>query len=370
MIRLASLSRTASGRDRCLARARSRASHWAALMAVGAVLSVANERLTAQEPTAEPAVSAIIALFKTNQVVGVNAGHRMKDLDDLLLNLIRAPEFIDAADDIVVECGNSRYQGVLDRYIQGEDVALADVQPVWRNTTVPQMCSVSPFYAQLFPLVRRINQGLSPAKRLRVVAADPPIDWSAITTQAGFARYYGARDSTIAAIMEREVLSRNRKALMLFGSAHLAHGLTTAVAASVRQLPGGFAVASAVARYEEHYPGITFTIDLFGCGAMTPAGSGSASWPVPSLVRTSGTRLASPANSPIRGPDGLLYLGRPEWLLYELRPAFVFLDDTVVAELRRQVALMPSAPSLDEFVDRSEIQRRDAANSFLCNPRR
>jgi len=370
MIRLASVSRTASGRDRCLARARSRAPRRAALMAVGAVLSLAHARLTAQEPTAEPAVSAIIGLFKTNQVVGVNAGHRMKDLDDLLLNLIRAPEFIDAVDDIVVECGNSRYQGVLDRYIQGEDVALADVRPVWRNTTVPQMCSVSPFYAQLFPLVRRINQGLSPAKRLRLVAADPPIDWSVITTKADFARYYGARDSTIAAIMEREVLSRHRKALMLFGSAHLAHGLTSAVAASVRALPGGFAVASAVARYEEHYPGVTFTIDLFGCGSITAAGSGSGSWPVPSFVRTSGTRLVSPVNSSIRGPDGLLYFGRPEWLLYELRPAFVFLDDTLVAELRRQVALMPSAPPLDEFVDRSQIQQRDANNPFLCNGRR
>ena len=102
---------------------------------------------------------------------------------------------------------------------------------------------------------------------MRVVAADSPINWATVQSQADFTQCYAARDSTIASVIEKEVLSKRRKALMLFGSAHFAHGLTSDAAAAARQLPGGFARAIAVARYEERYPGLTFTIDLYGCGA-------------------------------------------------------------------------------------------------------
>src|SRR4051812_49049557 len=37
-------------------------------------------------------------------------------------DLVTDPRFPDRADDIVVECGNSFYQPVMDRYIAGEDV--------------------------------------------------------------------------------------------------------------------------------------------------------------------------------------------------------------------------------------------------------
>jgi hypothetical protein len=36
--------------------------------------------------------------------------------------------------DIVVEFGNSRYQDVMDRFVRGEDVPHAQLQPVWQNT--------------------------------------------------------------------------------------------------------------------------------------------------------------------------------------------------------------------------------------------
>src|SRR5688500_10891201 len=66
------------------------------------------------------AARAIFALFDTYQVVGMNSAHRMKDLDDFILSLIRHPACPDAVDDVVVECGNSLYQATLDRYIAGE----------------------------------------------------------------------------------------------------------------------------------------------------------------------------------------------------------------------------------------------------------
>jgi len=83
---------------------------------------------------------------------------------------------------VPVECGNSLYQPILDRYIAGDDVPLSEVRQVWRNTTQP-MCGMSAFYEVLFPLVRRINQKVPPEKKLRMLAGDPPIDWSKVTGQ-------------------------------------------------------------------------------------------------------------------------------------------------------------------------------------------
>ena len=87
-------------------------------------------------------------------------------MDDFILSLIRNPKFSEKVNDIAVECGNSLYQPILDRYIAGADVPFTEVQKVWRNTTQP-MCGMSGFFEQFFPLVRAINQKLPPGKRLR-----------------------------------------------------------------------------------------------------------------------------------------------------------------------------------------------------------
>ena len=49
------------------------------------------------------AVRVILGLFGTYQVVGMNSAHRMKDLDDFILSLVRHPAFPDAVDDVVIE---------------------------------------------------------------------------------------------------------------------------------------------------------------------------------------------------------------------------------------------------------------------------
>src|SRR5215469_13583550 len=125
----------------------------------------------AADPKPQDATQAILAAFDTFEVVGMHSAHGGKDVDDYILSLIHDPRFAAKVNDIVVECGNSRYQSVLDRYIAGENVSLKEVQPVWRDTT-QLMCSLSSFYAELFPLVRGINQKLPANQRLRVLAGD------------------------------------------------------------------------------------------------------------------------------------------------------------------------------------------------------
>ena len=99
----------------------------------------------------EDPTRAIIAEFNKYEVVGMDAAHGNKGLDDLMLRLVRDPAFPNPVNDIVVECGNSLYQPILDRYIAGEDVPQSEFQRVWRDTSV-SMCSVSGFYEILFPL--------------------------------------------------------------------------------------------------------------------------------------------------------------------------------------------------------------------------
>ena len=127
----------------------------------------------ARDGIAEPAIPGILKAFESFEVVGIPAAHGEKDIDDLILSLVRDPRFAASVNDIVVECGNLRYQPILDRYIAGDDIPFAEVQHVWRDTTVQQMCGASGFYEQLYPLVRSINQDLPATRRLRIVAANP-----------------------------------------------------------------------------------------------------------------------------------------------------------------------------------------------------
>ena len=314
----------------------------------------------ANAPKPQPAQKAVLDLFHKYEVVGMSAAHGEKDLDDFILALIRNPEFPNRVNDIAVECGNSFYQPILDRYIAGEDVSLAEVRHVWRDTTQCESFGLSSFCTDFFPLVRRINKSLPPEKRLRVLACDPPVVWinSKIRKDPRLYGGAGARDKSIASVMEKEVLSKHRKALMLCGLMHLFHGMKD----------------SAVEMYEKDYPGVTYIISQhggFGRGVPSAAKYNDelekrmASWPVPSLVNLKGTWLAEmdfayfeepslmrQPNGEIRAGfpagltsfskavDGLLYLGRSDLLMDEHIPAGVYMDQDYIAELRRRGAFM------------------------------
>jgi hypothetical protein len=103
-------------------------------------------------------------------------------LDDFLLSLVRRPELAAKVNDIATECGNSRYQPILDRYIAGEDVVIEQARQVWRDSVVGM--GISGFYAELFPLVREINKRLPAAKRFRMLTLEPLGDWSAVDAAA------------------------------------------------------------------------------------------------------------------------------------------------------------------------------------------
>jgi hypothetical protein len=299
------------------------------------------------DPAPEPAARAILTAFDKYEIVGMPVAHGMKDVDDFILSLIRNPTFPDKVNDIAVECGNSLYQPELDRYIAGEDVSFTSIRKVWRNTTQP-MCGLCGFFEQFFPLVRTINQKLPEERRLRVLAGDPPIDWEQGPQEQR--KLLLDRDATTASVMEIEVLSKKRKALMLFGTFHLMHGM------------------GAVSIYERNYPNLTFVIsDLGAFDTESPSLSVSpfVSWPIPSLARAKGTWLGALELAQFFPPgpqideecnicheipeefhrpmeeavDAFLYLGPQDLRLWEQIPAQIALDDDYMHELDRRAAL-------------------------------
>ena len=353
-----------------------------ALASFGSASAVAKAQVSAN-PSArqtsrkvKPAISSVLDTFSQYEVVGMNAGHDDKDIDDFILALIRDPSFPSRVNDIAVECGNSLYQPILDRYIAGEQVVYAEVAKVWRNTTQP-ICGQSSFYEQLFPLVRSINQGLPPERRIRVLAADPPVDWSLIRDQKDFSSFTN-RDGSIASVMEKEVLSKQRKALMLFGIFHLLH----------HSGPGN---GDAVTLIEKNYPRSAFVIsDLgyFGAGPQDASSAAIANLPSPSLISTKGTSLGSlrldaflptPITTddqcnvidPFKAHpnvivanliDAFLYLGPQNLRLKEKMPADVALDTVYSTELLRRNTIVgfPGPQSVAEF-NKQTIAGADSA---------
>jgi hypothetical protein len=109
--------------------------------------------------------------------------------------------------------------------LDGQPVADTDLRPVWRNiTSSPLATNDSPIYEQLFRRVRAINWPLPPSKRIRVLLADPPIDWSKITTQQQVLTFLSKRTTDAVSLIEQQVLARGRRALLHFGGYHLRHG--------------------------------------------------------------------------------------------------------------------------------------------------
>ena len=332
------------------------------LLAVLAISSVTQTqdsiRPTAAEPAPEPAVAAILAAFDKYEVVGLPQGHGMEDLNDFILSLIRNPAFSAKVNDIEVEFGNSLYQPMLDRYIAGENVPFTEVQKVWRKDGQPAP-GASGFVEQFFPLVRALNQKLPPGRRLRVLAGDPPVDWDQIKSMDDIIRLVH-RDESIASVMEKEVLSKHRKALMLFGTFHLFHGV------------GG----SAVSIYEKDYPNVTFIVSelgIFDTNLPTLYDSKFVHWPIPALARANGTWLGALDISHFLPPparidqdcnfhhefppmlqkpmedlvDAFLYLGPQDLRLREKIPADIALDASYRPELQKGGAMLgfPNAAS-------------------------
>lgn len=171
-------------------------------------------------PISGSARAIVIGLFKNCDVVCIPERHGDKVVHDFLRDLITDTALAKAGvRDIVVEFGSERYQGVMDRYIAGGTVRKSELQKAWRETTQFLVWD-SPLYESFFRMVRDVNSKIPANRRLRVLLGDPPIEWERVRTKEDYIKF-GDRDFMMASVVQREVLTKKRKALLIAGGMHL-----------------------------------------------------------------------------------------------------------------------------------------------------
>jgi hypothetical protein len=174
---------------------------------------------------AQPAVvhakdiaKSLIQQFDKTDVVALGELHGSQADQDLRIQIIHSKDFARKVHIVVVEGLNSLYQDDLDRYIRGENVPKEQVQRVWRDSTGifvgPVILTID---EQFLSEVRSVNRGLPNGLKLRVIAADPALDWASVQSPAEFRSILGARAVFGAEVIEREVLRKRQKALLIFG---------------------------------------------------------------------------------------------------------------------------------------------------------
>ena len=192
------------------------------LSATALVVHAAQQGSGRAAVPAEP-IAAILDAFRTHQVVALTDGassHGDEQNHAFRLSLIRDPRFAAVVNDVVVEFGSGTYQDLIDRFERGEDVPYATLRQVWQNTAQPQWTWDSPIYEEFFRAVRDVNASLPRERQLRVVLGGAPFDWNNVQAARERLRTFDyplyQRD-----LLQQQILSRHRRALVVFGSGHL-----------------------------------------------------------------------------------------------------------------------------------------------------
>jgi hypothetical protein len=307
--------------------------------------------LSAQStPRRQPAIqrepiAAIVDAFGTHPLVAIGDNHGNVQAHEFRLALVRDARLAGVVHDIVVEFGSARYQNLMDRFIRGEDVADLELRRVWQDTTQIEEAWDLPIYEDFFRAVRNVNSSRRPEQRLRVLLGDPPIDWAAVRTGDDLKPWMD-RDGHAVDVIRREVLSRGRRALIVYGDQHLLRRSTAPNATD--EWAGGI-----VAQLEKTGLARVFSIHIDTRRDLAAIQADVSTWPIPSLTVLADTTLGqtvmdpSPGRRPVSMQeqfDAMLYLGSPATMtIAQLAPALCADADYVRMRAGR-LGLLPPPP--------------------------
>ena len=132
----------------------------------------------------------------------------------------------------MVEFGCASYQALADRFVLSyQPVANADLEQIWRQVGDPAWNA--PVYEQFFRTVRAVNWMRPPERRIRVLLGQPPIGMNEVlahpTNRTMISAFVSSTslEEHYAAVVEREVLRKGRRAVLIAGGGHLLRGLHT-----------------------------------------------------------------------------------------------------------------------------------------------
>jgi len=241
-------------------------------------------------------VTGIIDALRTHRIVALAEGiHNNEPAHVFRLSVIRHPQFVNVVNDIVVEFGNARFQETMDGFINGDEVPPLQLRRIWQDTTQPNALWDVPIYEEFFRAVREVNLATRPDHRVRVLLADPPIDWDQIHNKDDLASVSRTldRDAYPARLIQTEVIARNRRALLIYGDGHLAR----------RDILQNFARSPFLVPQLEAAGTTVFTIFTELNTDFSKLQVGGSAWLKPSLAVLRGTMLGG-VDAAAFGPEG------------------------------------------------------------------
>jgi hypothetical protein len=191
-------------------------------------------------------------------------------------------------DDIVVEFGTARQQAVVARFISGQDVAPQVLRRAWQDTTQPNDVWDGPLVEQFYRAIRSVNASRPANRQLRLLLGEPPIEWEAVNSRADHIKWLDLRDTYPADLIYREVVAKNRRALIVYGTMHFVrHVIETNYAEPDPRV--------SIVLNLERRPGApkVFTIWTNGYVGLDTIQPDAAKWTTPSLALLNGTILGA-----------------------------------------------------------------------------
>jgi hypothetical protein len=241
------------------------------------------------------AIPAVLDALKRFPLLALAERHLLQEWHDFTTALLFHPALPAHLTDIVVEFGNALHQDTADRFIlEGKPVADTELQKIWRHTIGGNVLWDAPVYAQFFRSVRAVNALRPPKHRLRVLLGDPPFDHRkvrGIDDKKYFQSMQAQRDAHYAGVVEREVLKKEGRALLIAGSAHLLRGI---------HLDDHVDELNAASRLTQRSADLLFVIDPLILPPDAPQDAllrrvqaSVAPWPHPAIALLSGTWLGA-----------------------------------------------------------------------------
>jgi len=289
-------------------------------LTLGILLLASTTAPAARQATPPPAVpvdaiSGILGAFKTHSVVAISDAHGNKQAQDFLISLVRDRRFAQTVNDIVVEWGSARYQDVIDRFTNGENIPYDVLRRVWRDTTQASAATDLPIHEEFYRAVREVNTTLPATRRLRVLLGDPPIVWENVRTKEDHRKWIDMREWIPAAVIETEVIAKQRRALVVYGHGHYQR---RDVRSNYESL--GHLTDSLVSLFEAATATRMFIV--FRDAGLASIQPDIEKWPTPSFATVRGTVLGAadyaqyffPGTDPSTMRDGkLVPIPRSEW---------------------------------------------------------
>ena len=158
----------------------------------------------------------IVNKFDQFDLVAIGETHDKKEVTNFYIKLINNNEFRKKIDFIVIEMGNRLHQDVLDDFISGKKIDEKNIYKLWRDHTSCMLNgSDNTGMIRLLKAIRNINKNSE--HTIRVIAADPPINWKEISCIQQFYKFLGKRDEYYADVVKKNIVDSGKKGTSHYG---------------------------------------------------------------------------------------------------------------------------------------------------------